>query len=81
MTRIFLIQDQTGGAINKIVDTEGLISYANDAHFVEKDATKPIDESQQVYPCKDIKGAVAILQEDLFYVQELFFENEHIYSI
>ena len=81
MTRIFLIQDQTGGAINKIVDTEGLISYANDAHFVEKDTTKPIDKSQQVYPCKDIEGAVSILQADLFYVQELFFEIEHIYSI
>ena len=81
MTRIFLIEDTTGGAINKIVDTEGLISYANDAHFVEKDTTKPIDTTWQVYACKDIKDAICILQADLFHVQELFFENTHIYSV
>ena len=81
MAGIFLIQDQTGGGINKIVDIQGLIEYANDAHFVEKDLNKPIDTDHQVYKCNDVAGAIAILQADLFYVQELFFENTHIYDV
>lgn len=79
--KLFLIQDETAGAINKVVNEQGLVDYANNAHFVEKDMSKPIDETWQVYACNDIETAKHILRADLFYVTELNFKENNIYSI
>lgn len=74
--RLFLIEDETGSLDSRIVNEKGLIDYANDAHFVEKDLTKPIDKSWQVYACNDIKDAICILQADMFWTTELDFDKK-----
>ncbi len=79
--KLFLIQDETAGAINKIVNEQGLIAYANGSHFVEKDLSKPINKDWQVYACNDIETAKHILRADLFYVTELNFKKCNIYSL
>lgn len=74
MATVYIISDLTSGGIIKLCNEEGLIQYANDAHFVEKDMTKPIDDSWQVRPCHDKEGAIAILDLDLFNVYEFDFD-------
>ena len=81
MTKVYLIMDETAGNINKITDEQGLIEYANDAHFVEKDLNKPINEDYQVYATDSVEGAKSILQADMFYVKEVDFDTEHIVNI
>ena len=79
--KVYAIIDETAGNLLKITNEQGLIDYANDAHFVEKDLTKPIDESRQVYACNDIEGAICILSTDMFYVKELDFNKNNIYDL
>ena len=73
--KVYLIIDNTAGNIIKLANEQGLIDYANSAHFVEKDLSKPIDESQMCYACDDVGGAKSILSSDMFYVEELDFDN------
>lgn len=79
--KVYAIIDETAGNLLKITNEQGLIDYANDAHFVEKDLSKSIDESRQVYACNDIEGAKCILNCDMFYIKELDFSNNNIYDL
>lgn len=79
--KVYAVIDETAGNILKITNEQGLIDYANEAHFVEKDLNKPIDESKQVYACNDVKGAECILSCDMFYVKEFDFETRNIYDL
>ena len=78
--KIYAVIDQCRQFL-KIVNEQGLIDYANNAHFVEKDLDKPIDESQQVYACNDTETAKSILSCDMFYVQELDFDTQNIHDL
>ena len=71
MPKLFLIEDNSGSLETKTFDEQGVIEYANDAHWVEKDLTKPIDSSWQVYACNNIRDAIEILKTDNFWVTEL----------
>lgn len=79
--KAYLIVDNTAGNIVKVANTNGLIEYANSAHFVEKDLSKPIDESQMCYACDDVESAMSILSTDMFTVLEMDFDIHEIYDI
>ena len=78
--KVYAVIDECGQFL-KITNEQGLIDYANDAHFVEKDLSKPIDESRQVYACSDVEGAESILSCDMFYVKEMDFDIHDIYDL
>jgi hypothetical protein len=71
MKKSFLVEDNSGSLETKTLNEKELIAYANDAHWVEKDTTKPIDPDWQVYACNDVRGAIEILKTDNFRVTEL----------
>ena len=79
--RLFLIEDETGSLDSRVVNEQGLIDYANNAHFVEKDLSKPINEDYQVYACNDVEDAICILQADLFWTTELNFDSKDSYTV
>ena len=79
--KVYAVIDETAGNILKITNEQGLIDYANDAHFVEKDLSKPIDEAHQVYACDDVEGAICILSSDLFWVREMDFDKSNIHDL
>lgn len=79
--KVYAVIDETAGNILKITNEQGLIDYANDAHFVEKDLAKQIDESKQVYACNDVEGAMSILSCDMFWVKELDFDTRNIHDL
>lgn len=68
MEKLFLVEDNSGSLEPKTLNEKELIAYANDAHWVEKDTTKPIDTNWQVYACDNIKDAIEILKTDNFWV-------------
>ena len=64
--KIYLITDTTAGNINKLVNTQGLIEYANGAHFITE-------------PVSTIEDAISVLQADMFSVDELDISDNEIF--
>ena len=62
MTKLYLIEDDTAGNIKKIATEQGLIEYANQAHFVQEN---------QCEKAKTVSDAIEILRTDFFTVKEV----------
>jgi len=60
MSKLYLIEDDTAGNIKKIATEQGLIEYANQAHFV-----------QECGKAKNVSDAIEILRTDFFTVKEV----------